>query len=98
MEGNFREKQERRAELEKQVKALMALDPVPVQCEAIGQGSTDSQADTGRKGDLGAAAAHVGAGDSMEASGSYRYVAQQSSSGAEQGAPAAGSLPRVADT
>ncbi|KAH7957453.1 hypothetical protein HPB52_019090 [Rhipicephalus sanguineus] len=50
----------------------------------------------GKKGDLGAAVAHVGTGDSRRKS--YSDVAWQSSGGTKQGAPAAVSLSRVGDT
>lgn len=71
------------------------MTPVP-SSEAKGKGNTESQAETGKKGDLGAAVAHVGTGDSRRKS--YSDVARQSSGGAKQGAPAAGSLSRVGDT
>ncbi|KAH7963624.1 hypothetical protein HPB52_022273 [Rhipicephalus sanguineus] len=96
MEADLRKERERRAELEERVKALMALDCGPEQCEAKGKGNTESQAETGKKGDLGAAVAHVGTGDSRRKS--YNDVARQASGGAKQGAPAAGSLSRVGDT
>ncbi|KAH7968530.1 hypothetical protein HPB52_009344 [Rhipicephalus sanguineus] len=96
MEADLRKERERRAELEERVKALMALDSGPEQCEAKGKDNTESQAETGKKGDLGAAVAHVGTGDSRRKS--YSDVARQSSGGAKRGAPAAGSLSRVGDT
>ncbi|KAH7982885.1 hypothetical protein HPB52_007955 [Rhipicephalus sanguineus] len=96
MEADLRKERERRAELEERVKALMALDSGPEQCEAKGKGNTESQAETGKKGDLGAAVAHVETGDSRRKS--YSDVARQSSGGTKQGAPAAGSLSRVGDT
>ncbi|KAH7969950.1 hypothetical protein HPB52_023083 [Rhipicephalus sanguineus] len=96
MEANLRKERERRAELEERVKALMALDSGPKQCEAKGKDNTESQAETGKKGDLGAAVAHVGTGDSRRKS--YSDVARQSSGGAKQGAPAAGWLSRVGGT
>ncbi|KAH7952578.1 hypothetical protein HPB52_024176 [Rhipicephalus sanguineus] len=88
MEADLRKERERRAELEVRVKAIMAFDS--------GKGNTESQAETGKKGDLGAAVAHVGTGDSRRKS--YSDVARQSSGGAKQGAPAVGSLSRVGDT
>ncbi|KAH7940102.1 hypothetical protein HPB52_021851 [Rhipicephalus sanguineus] len=96
MEADLRKERERRAELEERVKALMTLDSGPEQCEAKGKGNTESQAETGKKGDLGAAVAHVGTGDSRRKS--YSDVARQSSGGAKQGAPAAGSLSRESGT
>ncbi|KAH7950860.1 hypothetical protein HPB52_002428 [Rhipicephalus sanguineus] len=96
MEADLRKERERRAELEERVKVLMALDSGPEQCEAKGKGITEFQAETGKKGDLGAAVAHVGIGDSRRKS--YSDVARQASGGAKQGAPAAGSLSRVGDT
>ncbi|KAH7976445.1 hypothetical protein HPB52_014298 [Rhipicephalus sanguineus] len=84
MEADLRKERERRAELEER------------QYEAKGKGNTESQAERGKKGDLGAAVAHVGTGDSRRKS--YSDVARQSSGGAKQGAPAAGSLSRVGDT
>ncbi|KAH7947769.1 hypothetical protein HPB52_015707 [Rhipicephalus sanguineus] len=96
MEADLRKERKRRAELEERVKALMVLDSGPEQYEAKGKDNTESQAETGKKGDLGAAVAHVGTGDSRRKS--YSDVARQSSGGAKQGAPAAGSLSRVGDT
>ncbi|KAH7948451.1 hypothetical protein HPB52_022941 [Rhipicephalus sanguineus] len=96
MEADLRKERERRAELEERVKVLMALDSGPEQWEAKGKGITEFQAETGKKGDLGAAVAHVGTGDSRRKS--YSDVARQASGGAKQGAPAAGSLSRVGDT
>ncbi|KAH7972277.1 hypothetical protein HPB52_010776 [Rhipicephalus sanguineus] len=96
MEADLRKERERRAELEERVKVLMALDSGPQQCEAKGKGITEFQAETGKKGDLGAAVAHVGTGDSRRKS--YSDAARQASGGAKQGAPAAGSLSRVGDT
>ena len=96
MEADLRKERERRAELEERVKALMALDSGPKQCEEKGRGNTESQAETRKKGDLGTAVAHVGTGDNRRKS--YSEVARQSSGGAKQGAPAAGSLSRVGDT
>ncbi|KAH7986692.1 hypothetical protein HPB52_024795 [Rhipicephalus sanguineus] len=84
VEADLRKERERRAELEER------------QCEAKGKDNTESQAETGKKGHLGAAVAHVGTGDCKRKS--YGDVARQSSGGAKQGAPAAGSLSRVGDT
>ncbi|KAH7971584.1 hypothetical protein HPB52_000327 [Rhipicephalus sanguineus] len=93
MEADLRKERERRAELEERV---MALDSSPEQCEAKCKGTTESQAETlGMKGDLWAAVAHVGTGDSRRKS--YSDVVRQASGGAKQGAPAAGSLSRVGD-